>query len=213
MRTLIGCVVLLFSMLAAGAKLTEGFTLWTSEAARALEVQRNPRTLPSIYLIDASGKPFNLHEITEQGRKVVLLDFFFTRCQTVCNILGQRFQQLQTEIQARGLRERVSLLSISFDQGHDTPQELAAYAMRMQADSSIWHIATSASVLDRATALEAFQVMVIPDPLLLFQHNAAIHVLDTKARLARIVDYDDPRSPLDIAQDLTLKTATSGIEQ
>ena len=46
MRTLIGCAVIFCSVLFAGAKLTEGFAVWTSEEARALDVQRAPRTLP-----------------------------------------------------------------------------------------------------------------------------------------------------------------------
>jgi protein SCO1 len=106
---------------------------------------------------------------------------------------------MQTVIQQRGLQDRVSLLSISFDPEHDTPKALKAYAKRMQVDETIWCISSSASKHDGDIALSAFDVMVIPDPQLLYLHNAAIHLVNLEAKLARIIDYDDPASPLDVA--------------
>ena len=199
MRTTIMCVAFLVCLVAGGWRLTEGYKVWTSDEARAYAVELVPRQLPSIHLIDTLGQQFALNDLTQTGQKIVVLDFFFTRCLTVCSALGTRFQHLQTEIKTRGLQDRVALLSISFDPVHDTSRALEEYAERMQVDASIWSIAAFASVTDRSVALRAFDVVVIPDPLLLYQHNAALHLLNTNGELARILDYAFTDSLLDLA--------------
>ena len=199
MRTKIACVVVLVCVVAAGWRLTEGYNVWTSDQARAYAVARAPKKLPSINLIDTFGRQLALNDLTEKGQKVIVLDLFFTRCLTVCNALGTRFQRLQTEITTRSLQNRVALVSISFDAAHDTPRALAEYAKRMQVDKSIWSIAAFSTAMDRNVALDALGIVVISDPLLLYQHNAALHLVNANGELARILDYEFAGSLLDLA--------------
>jgi protein SCO1 len=201
-RTLIACAVALYATLASAYALTEGFAVFTSEDARRLTVQRTPQILPNIKLLDATGQAFDLHELSQGGRKVVLLDFFFTRCESICRVLGSQFQRLQSQIVQRGLQDQISLLSISFDPNHDTPQALADYAKRMHADPALWRFAAPVSAANLAVAQRAFDIVVIADPLLIYQHNAAIHVLDDTGKLARIIDYDAVDVALDAAISL-----------
>jgi len=127
------------------------------------------------------------------------VDFVYTRCQTVCLALGTVFQQLQQQIQARGLTGRVGLLSISFDPAHDTADSLSAYRDRMRMDPRVWRLVTLSSAPDRRELLDAFGIMVIPAPLGEFEHNAALHLVTNAGLLFRILDYDDV--------DLALATA------
>lgn len=203
MHPTIACVVVLVCVVAAGWRLTEGYNVWTSDQARAYAVAQAPKKLPSINLIDTLGRKLALNDLTEKGQKVIVLDFFFTRCLTVCSALGIRFQRLQAEITTRGLQNRIALVSISFDSAHDTPSTLAEYAKQMQVDESIWSITAFSSAIDRSVALGAFGIVVIPDPLLLYQHNAALHLVNANGELARILDYEFADSLLDLT--LTLK--------
>ncbi len=202
MRTRLACTAVFCAALFSAGSLTRGFTVFTSEEARKLAVQSAPQTLPSIRLLDAAGQTLDLRDVTKGGRKLVLLDFFFTRCESVCLALGGQFQRLQSEIVQRGLQDRIALLSISFDAAHDTPAALTAYAQRMHADPALWQFATPASSADLAVALRGFDVVVIPDKLAIFQHNAAIHVLDYSGKLARIIDYEAADTALDAALSL-----------
>jgi protein SCO1 len=202
MRTRLACAAVFCAALFSAGSLTRGFTVFTSEEARKLAVQSAPQTLPSIRLLDAAGQTLDLRDVTKGGRKLVLLDFFFTRCESVCLALGSQFQRLQSEIVQRGLQDRIALLSISFDAAHDTPAALTAYAQRMHADPAIWHFVAPASSADLAAALRGFDVVVIPDKLANFQHNAAIHVLDYSGKLACIIDYEAADTALDAALSL-----------
>jgi protein SCO1 len=206
MRTCIACVVVLLAAFVASYALTYGFNVFTSEDARRLDVLNTPRLLPLIHLIDSNGVQFNLQSLNERNHKVVIVDFFFARCASICLALGSKFQRLQSEIIERGVQDSVKLLSISFDPTHDTPSALAAYARRLHANPAVWQFATTATDIDRAAALGAFDVVVIADALSIYQHNSAIHLVDTQAKLARIIDDDEVDSAVNIA--LRLRGAT-----
>jgi protein SCO1 len=205
-RTPWACVAVVCAALIAGYALTDGYNAFTSEQARRLAVERAPRDLPPIVLTDAFGRPFSLSELAAEGRKMVLLDFFFSRCESVCSVLGAQFQRLQNQIIERGLQHRIALLSVSFDPSHDTPRALTVYSRRLGADPNIWRFA-AVPVGDLQATLQAFDVVVIADPIAIYQHNAAIHLIDTQGKLARIIDYAAPGDALDAA--LSLQTASS----
>jgi len=65
------------------------------------------------------------------GDRIVVMDFVYTTCTTVCPVLSAIFGQLQDRLGDRLGRE-VSLVSLSVDPGRDTPQRLKAYADRHQ---------------------------------------------------------------------------------
>jgi protein SCO1 len=210
MRTLIACVAVCYVALISFNALTEGFNVVTSEDARKLAVHRTPQTLPPFALLDAFSQSFNLQNATRTNRKVVILDFFFSRCNSVCLGLGGQFQRLQDQIIARGLQDKITLLSVSFDPAHDSPEALQVYAQRMHADSTVWRFAAPVSRKDLVLALNAFDVVVIPDKLAIFQHNAAIHVINSDAKLARIIAYDEVDTSLEVALSLYSKSDATG---
>jgi protein SCO1/2 len=96
----------------------------------------------------------------------------------------------------------VGLLSISFDPARDTPAALRDYARRMHADPRIWKFATLADGRDARRLLDEFGIVVIRAPAGEFDHNAAIHVVDARARLVRIVDLARPADALSYAIEL-----------
>lgn len=202
----------LFALLAyaAGAWLTHDFEVWTAEGARRLDVALAPVPAPSTPLRGPDMADMTLPLLLTESGGVTIVDFVYTRCQTVCLALGSTFQQLQANIQEgqrsgeHGLKgaNGVKLLSISFDPAHDSPAALATYASRLKADPNVWRFATARDEAALRTLLDQFQVVVIPDGMNGFEHNAALLVVDSRGRLVRIFDYADMDTALAWAQHL-----------
>ena len=163
---------------------TDGLSALTTEQVRRQSIAAAPRDLPDVQLFDQNGAAFRLADY--QGQRIVV-DFIYTRCPTVCRSLGTTFQQLE-----RTLPDEVNLLSVSFDQLHDTSPVLAEYARWQRADGRHWRLARIDDPAALQALLEAFGIVVIPDGLGGYQHNAAIHVVNEAGRLARVLDYDLP---------------------
>jgi protein SCO1/2 len=178
---------------------TDGGHAFTTEALRRGEVAREPQSIPDFALQDGAGNSTALRQMLAEGEKVWIVDFVYTRCQTICTSLGSVYQQLQLEIQQRGLQDRVGLLSVSFDPANDDAKALRDYASRMRFDPAVWRIATLASSQDRRRLLDAFGIMVVPAPLGEFEHNAALHVVTSDGRMVAIIDYLAPTLALDTA--------------
>ncbi len=164
---------------------TDGCRAFTAESARRLAVARAPVEVPDVVLQDQAGESFRLAEL--RGRWV-LVEFVYTRCETLRLALGSELAQVQTTLATAIAEEKVALLSVSFDRERDTPAQLAGYLRRMRSRGAGWRAArpTDAAGLDRLT--RAFGIKVLADGMGGFVHNAAIHLVDPDGRLVRIVD-------------------------
>jgi protein SCO1 len=189
LRTGLASAALLLAGGGVLAAATDGFRAFTTETARRVAVRRRPADLPAVALQSQSGARFTLADL--RG-KWLLVDFIYTRCPTVCTVLGGDFSRLERQLAGPIAQGRVQLLSISFDPTHDPPVRLAAYLDRFGGRSPAWQAARplTAEGLQRLTT--AFGVTVIPDRLGGFSHNAAIHLVDPEGRLADIFDLGDP---------------------
>ena len=168
---------------------TDGFQAFTAEGVRRLAVAEKPRPLPPVRLQDSSGATIGLEDY--QG-KLILVTFIYTRCPDICTVLGDSFEHIYQALPSRMLGREIALLSVSFDPRRDGPAELAAYAKRYRAGGPAWRIARVADPMELKALLDAFGIVVIPDEYGGFEHNAAIHLVDRRGRLARIFDYDAP---------------------
>jgi protein SCO1/2 len=189
-RTVALSVTLLALGIWAVWAITAGFVLLTSEQARRLDISRKQPTVTDARLIDKNGQAFRFGEWVKGNNKLVVVDFIYTNCQTLCRVLGNEFQQLQRAIVERGLQSRVQLLSVSFDPEHDSPLVLRQYAEHMQARADVWTFATVAQADDLNALLREFNVTVIPDQEGGFQHNAALVWLSPSGKMIRVTDYD-----------------------
>ena len=200
------CVILVAALLAyqAGAWLTLDYQVWTAEGARRLQVARAPVAAPDVAL-RGPGLDAPLPQLLRAEGEVTIVDFFYSRCVTVCLALGNAFQQLQASLLEQGPGAApVRLLSISFDPAHDTPDVLAAYAARLRADPRLWRFAAPADTAGLRTLLERFEVVVIPDGLGGYEHNAALLVVDRRGRLVGIFDYAEVEAVLAYARHLAV---------
>lgn len=199
MRSVVALLVVLLGSVSALAWATSGYSALTSEQARRNAVARQPVTVPQAHLSLDDATDIRLSSFVANRSRSTLVTFVYTRCTTICVVIGYEFKQLQEQIVRRGLSDKVQLLSISFDPEHDTSEELAEYARRMHADPFIWRIATVRDERDLRKLLDAFGIVVIRDELGGFQHNAALHVVDPNGQLTEILDLAQPDRALERA--------------
>lgn len=79
-------------------------------------------------LIDHNGKPVRLKSDV-LGDRLVIMDFVYTSCTTVCPVVSAVMAQVQEMLGARLGRE-VQLVSVTVDPQRDTPARLKSYAAR-----------------------------------------------------------------------------------
>ncbi len=209
LRTALASVCLGVLAYASAHALTHDFQVWTAEGARRLEVALHPVDAPAVPVSTLTDDDEQLDRMLADGRTATIVDFIYTRCTTVCLSLGSTFQQLQAAIAAHpDAHPPVRLLSISFDPSHDTTDALQQYAARLHADPRIWRFARPGDTDDVARLLEPYQVVVIPDGLDGFEHNAALLVVDPGGRLVRIFDYGEADIALAYARSIASRTHT-----
>jgi protein SCO1 len=196
---------------ACAAWLTYDFQVWTAEGARRHDVALLPVATPAVKVQGPAGLPQPLTQILADGQTVTILDFVYTRCQTVCLALGSTYQQMQASLQSARVTDaaahRVQLLSISFDSQRDDPEALANYAARLHADADVWRLVGVPRPQDLARLLADFQVVVVNSSQGDFEHNAALLVVDRHGRLVRIFDYADHQLALDYVRYLATEAS------
>lgn len=166
---------------------TDGFQAFTLESARRLRALRSPSPIPELELQFADGGPGRL---SDRPARVILIDFIYTRCPTVCSALGSVYSRLQERLAAEIDAGSVALLSITLDPVHDGPDELRAYRARYSKDAAGWLLARPAAG-DLQAWLGAFGVIVIPDRYGGFIHNAAVHIVGPDRKLVAILDFEN----------------------
>ncbi|SFW28297.1 SCO family protein [Nitrosovibrio sp. Nv17] len=166
---------------------TDGFTAFTAETARRVEILKSPRPLPPVQLVDQDGHSFSLRDY--EG-KLLAVDFIYTRCTTLCQSMGMIFKQIRDLIPEESLGRDFMLLSISFDPDHDDSAGLKRYGKAYDADGRVWRIARVPDKAQLESLLDAFGIVVIPDELGEYEHNAALHLIGRDGRLRLISDID-----------------------
>jgi protein SCO1/2 len=88
-------------------------------------------TIPDVELLDQDGRRLHFYSDLVKG-KVVVINFIFTTCTTVCPPLGATFARVQKELGERAGRD-VRLISVSVDPVTDTPERLKAWGAKFHA--------------------------------------------------------------------------------
>jgi protein SCO1 len=107
-----------------------------------VDVLEPGQPVPDVRLTDESG---TTRTLSDRRGRIVAVTFTYTRCPMpdFCPRMDQHFKRVQGEILAdAGMRDRIALLSVSFDPAFDTPQVLAAHAQQVGADPRVWHFVT-----------------------------------------------------------------------
>ncbi len=209
LRTTLASALALLLGWAAVSWLTHDFQVWTDEGARRLEVALRPVPAPAVSVQGPYVATSDLRTLLTAGQGATIVDFFYTRCQTVCLSLGSSFQQMQSALAADGAGG-VQLMSISFDGAHDDAEALGAYARRMDARPTLWRFVHAPQAAQEQALLRALGVIVVPDGRGDYEHNAALLVFDHQGRMVRVFDLAEQQLALDYARHLARKAAGAG---
>ena len=92
-------------------------------------------TVPVFNLTNQQGHALSLSDL--EG-KVWVAAFIFTNCPTICPRMSKEMATLQSEFDS----SNVNFVSFTVDPERDTPEVLASYAERYEADNERWHFLT-----------------------------------------------------------------------
>ena len=90
--------------------------------------------VPEFSLTDQNGKTMTRADL---AGKVWIADFIFTNCAGTCPVITGTMRRLQN-----ALPDEVHLVSFSVDPARDTPEVLAEYAKKSNANTVRWHFLT-----------------------------------------------------------------------
>lgn len=93
-----------------------------------LESFRTQVALPAVTLIDQHGQPQPLQELFKD--KVVVVDFVFTSCRSVCPIITAVMKRIHQLVKP-ALGESLLLVSITLTPQQDTPAQLAQFTDKL----------------------------------------------------------------------------------
>ena len=136
--------------------------------------------MPDFTLTDQRGQPVKLSDFRGQ---LVAIDFIYTRCPLpdVCPRLSANFARLQKRFSGR-----IILLSITLDPQYDTPEVLADYGRRWQANATMWHFLTGGDQEIQRIAGKVGLVYWAEDGLI--THQAATAIVSTEGKLAALLE-------------------------
>jgi protein SCO1/2 len=118
----------------------------------------NLGSVPAFDLIDDEGRPFTAEAL--RGHPTVI-NFVFTRCDTICPVIAMKTQRLQ-ERTADRKGVAIKFLSISVDPKYDTPARLTEFGARYKQDPTRWRLLTGPD--DKIQSLVTGPLMNTMDP-------------------------------------------------
>ncbi|MDR6515937.1 SCO family protein [Chryseobacterium camelliae] len=91
--------------------------------------------VPDFELTDQNSKKVTPKDMLG---KVYLVEFFYSRCPTICPVMNSNMKFINNEIK----NPDFGILSISIDPDHDTPETLRQHAAGLGVHSPDWHFLT-----------------------------------------------------------------------
>lgn len=116
--------------------------------------------IPDVTLLSQDRVRVKLKDAITGSEKLVLLDFIFGTCTTVCPVLSAGFYNLQRKLDSEA--DSVTLISVSIDPEHDSPEVMKKYLEKYRAKPGWDFLTGSRADIDRV--MRAFDAFV-PDKM------------------------------------------------
>jgi protein SCO1/2 len=141
--------------------------------------------VPDFRLISQTGAPF---ERASLNGKIWVADFIFTHCTTSCPRMSSQMARVQSFMAEF---PDVRLVSFSVDPQHDTPEALAVYARRYQAQPGRWFFLTGDQKTLDALDRRSFMLGDVDGSL---EHSTRFVLVDRRGRIRAYYGaaQDDP---------------------
>jgi protein SCO1/2 len=108
--------------------------------------------------------------------KVWIADFIFTNCAGPCPRMSAQMRQLDTALHDDSFR----FVSFTVDPARDTPEVLATYAQRYQAEPGVWYFLTGPQAVLHNLARNVFMLGDVSGDL---QHSTRFALIDRQSRV------------------------------
>jgi len=145
--------------------------------------------IPDITLIDQDSQ---ILKIASLDNKIVLADFFFTSCPSICPTVKKQMLRLYDRYEND---DRVMMISHTIDQRNDSVAVLNRYAHNLGVNTDKWKFVTGEKDSIYYLADQYF-VSVMEDPLAPagFDHSGRIILVDTNRKVRGFCEGTDPES-------------------
>lgn len=155
------------------------------------------RILPFV-LVNQLGDTVRESDVSGQ---ILVVDFFFTRCATICPMLTSNMKRVQDRLEGD---ERVRLLSHSVTPEADSVSVLAAYAEANGVDADQWWLLTGKKSAIYTLARKSYFAALDEGDggLQDFVHTENIVLVDTLGRLRGFYDGTDLKEVNALVRDL-----------
>jgi protein SCO1/2 len=157
--------------------------------------------IPAFTLTSQTGVEFDSRK--ELSGKVWVANFIFTSCQGPCPIMSSRMQRIQEQVKdLPGVR----LVSFTVDPDRDTPEVLAEYGKRFQADPERWHFLTGPRETLHTLSREAF---LLGDVDASMEHSTRFVLVDQQGVVRGYYSSNEPQDLKKLVADIrTLASAS-----
>ncbi|WP_233614159.1 MULTISPECIES: SCO family protein [Corallococcus] len=157
------------------------------------------------------GQPFGLKQL--RGHPFIA-NFIFTRCPTVCPVFTQKMARVQEHTSKLGTD--LQLVSFSVDPAYDTPERLAEYGKKYQADFTRWNFLTGDYATLKDTIVQGFKISMgreagaPEDDLLSIFHGTHFVLVDGTGEIRGYYDSADPEATQKLETDAFRITREEG---
>ena len=174
------------AFLVALVLITAAARIFKASERRDIEETVPLGNVPEFRFTTQEGKPLTRADLLG---KVWIVDFFFTRCPGPCPVMTSRMAEVS---RALNKTKDVRLVSVSIDPTHDTPEVLAQYASRLNADPGRWIFLTGPQKeIEDFTQRGMLQVLS-KDPNNVPTHSTRFLVIDREGRIRKSRNLDEP---------------------
>lgn len=154
-------------------------------------------------LTDQSGKALKLKSDVISDR-VVVVDFIYTTCTTVCPVLTTTMARVQDQLDAKA-KEEVRLVTISVDPARDTPARMKEYGEKFGVKPGwVWLTGPTGRVNEVLKGFGAYTPSFEDHPPLILVGDAST------GQWTRFLGFADPRDVVAKVQELRAARAKAG---
>jgi protein SCO1/2 len=143
----------------------------------------------------------------EIENKVFVAEYFFSTCKSICPIMNQQMQRIQTKYNGNS---NFKILSFTVDPDVDSPTQLKSYAVSHGYKAGQWHFLTGSKSSLYSLARKSFFVLKpaeatnIGDAGSDFIHTNNFVLVDKKKRIRGYYDGTNPTEITELIQDIEL---------
>jgi protein SCO1/2 len=150
--------------------------------------------VPEFVLTDQTGQPFRSTQVL--SGHVWLANFIFTNCMGPC---PRMTSQMKTVRETAKAGPDLQVVTFTIDPDRDTPEVLAAYAKRFNADPRNWHFLTGSRADLRKLSWDTFHLSDVNGQL---DHSTRFVLIDRKSRIRGYYDTSDAEGIPQLMKDI-----------